>query len=113
MSEETPSSMNSNDDPKTDSESIDKTLSENIKSRPIWLRAFFMLVVLFIWGLSRFVTCAVIVIQFFCVLFTSEPNANLKKFGAQLATYSAEIVRYLTFNTDVRPFPFDAKWPED
>lgn len=94
-------------------ESQNRSISENVKSRPIWLRAFFMLVVAFLWGVSRFVTGAVIVIQFFTVLFTGDPNEGLKKFGAQLATYSMQIINYLTFNTDERPFPFDLDWPED
>lgn len=89
-----------------------KSVSENVKSRPIWLRAFFMLVVTFLWGVSRFVTGAVIVIQFFTVLFTGEPNDSLKNLGAQLATYSLQIINYLTFNVDERPFPFDLEWPE-
>ena len=89
-----------------------KSISGNVKSLPIWLRAFFMLVVAFVWGVSRFVTGAVIVIQFFTVLFTGDPNDGLKKFGAQLATYSMQIISYLTFNSDKRPFPFDLDWPD-
>jgi hypothetical protein len=31
--------------------------------------------------------------------------------GQSLARYIYENVRYLTFNTDERPFPFGGKWP--
>ncbi|MBT8099949.1 MAG: DUF4389 domain-containing protein, partial [Gammaproteobacteria bacterium] len=26
-------------------------------------------------------------------------------------TYTYQLIRYLTFNSDVRPFPFDDDWP--
>jgi hypothetical protein len=31
--------------------------------------------------------------------------------GQALATYTYQIIRYLTFNTEERPFPFDSDWP--
>jgi hypothetical protein len=45
------------------------------------------------------------------VLITGSPNVPLIAFGKSLATYTYQIVLYLTFNSDVRPFPFDADWP--
>lgn len=86
-------------------------LEENIKSKATWLRLFFMLVVLLLWGISRIVIVAVVVIQFFWVLFTGMTNPGLKHLGEQLARYSYQIIRYLTFNTEDRPFPFDLDWP--
>jgi Domain of unknown function (DUF4389) len=83
----------------------------HVKSGSTWLRLFFMLVVAILWSVSRFVTAAVIVIQFFWVLFTGETNAGLLRFGAQLARYSYQLISYLTFNTEARPFPFDLDWP--
>jgi len=88
-------------------------LEENVKSRSTWLRLFFMVVLALIYGVSRIVVGAVVVIQFFWVLFTAETNDDLKRFGQQLATYTYQIVRYLTFNTEERPFPFDLDWPRE
>mgnify|MGYP001406219941 CR=1 FL=1 len=56
---------------------------------------------------------AVVGIQFFHVLFTGDTNGQLKRFGHSLAIYSFEAVDYLTFNTEIKPFPLDAAWPED
>jgi hypothetical protein len=86
-------------------------LETNLKSRATWLRLLFMIVLVLIYSLSRFVVGAVIVLQFFWVLFTGETNARLKVLGHQLATYTLQILLYLTFNTDERPFPFDQDWP--
>jgi len=87
------------------------SVTENVKSRTIWLRLFFMLVVLFLYSVSRVVVGAVVVVQFFWVLFTGRANSHLLQFGQSLATYTYQIVCYLTFTSEQRPFPFDADWP--
>ena len=86
-------------------------IEDNLKSRSTWLRLVFMIAIVLLYGLSRFVVGAVVVLQFLWLLFTGEPNARLTSLGQSLATYTYQIVRYLTLNTETRPFPFDADWP--
>lgn len=86
-------------------------LEKNVKSRTTWLRFFFMIIIAILYGLSRLVVAAVVVIQFFHVLLQGEKNESLLALGHSLAIYSYEVVDYLTFNRDEKPFPFDAKWP--
>ncbi len=86
-------------------------MEKNVTSRSTWLRLIFMIVFGFLYGLSRIVIAAVVVIQFFYVLLTGEANDQLKKFGHSLAIYSYQIINFLTFNTEKKPFPFDASWP--
>jgi len=88
-------------------------LERNVKTRSTWIRLVFMIVCSLLYGLSRLVTFAVMMVQFFTVLFTGEANSQLKEWGRSLAVYSFEVVDFLTFNTDVKPFPFDASWPTD
>ena len=87
-------------------------LKENLKTRSTWLRLFFMFVVILMYSVSRVVVGVVVLLQFFSVLFTAETNKPLVAFGQSLATYTYQIVRYLTFNTEQRPFPFDLDWPD-
>jgi Domain of unknown function (DUF4389) len=88
-----------------------RDFEEHIKSRTTWLRLLFMIVFVFLYGLSRIVVLAVVVLQFFWVLFTGETNEKLRALGQSLATYTYQLVRYLTYNSDSRPFPFDDDWP--
>jgi hypothetical protein len=88
-----------------------RPIRNNLKSRATWLRLFFMLVVVLLYSVSRLVVSVVVVLQFFWVLFTGETNKRLEKLGQALATYTYQIIRYLTFNSEERPFPFDADWP--
>lgn len=86
-------------------------LEKNVKSRSTWLRLCFMIILAILYGLSRLVIAAVVVIQFFYVLLQGKKNDSLLALGHSLAIYSYEIVDYLTFNREEKPFPFDAKWP--
>jgi len=86
-------------------------LEQNVTRRSTWLRLVFMIILGIIWGISRVVTAAVVVIQFFYVLLSGETNNQLKTLGHSLAIYSYQITDYLTFNSETKPFPFDSEWP--
>lgn len=85
-----------------------KQLEENLKSRPTWVRFLFMAVFAIAFYLAAIVGTFVVVIGFLFRLFTGETNEKLRDAGQVLATYVYDIARYLTYNTDTRPFPFDS-----
>jgi hypothetical protein len=87
------------------------SLEDNLKSRATWLRLLFMVILILLFVLGVIVGCFAVVFQFFWVLFTGETKRELVTVGRQLAEYFKEIVLYLSFNTDERPFPFDRDWP--
>jgi len=86
-------------------------IEQNLKRRSTWLRLIFMIVFIAIYAITRIVFGAVVVFQFLWVLFTAETNKNLRELGQSLATYTYQIMRYLSFTSDDRPFPFSAEWP--
>ena len=94
-----------------ESQSGGDAVRAHLKSGATWLRLFFMIVVVFLVAVARIVMGAVVVVQFFWVLFTGRTNDRLLRLGQSLATYAYQAIRYLTFNSEERPFPFDADWP--
>ena len=88
-----------------------RAFEQHVKSRSTWLRLVFMIVVGLLFEVTRIVIAVVVILQFLHVLFAGETNPRLKDFGNSLASYTQQMVSYLTFNTEVRPFPFDAGWP--
>jgi hypothetical protein len=84
---------------------------EHIFSKRTWLRLVFIVIFAVAWWIAEFVLTAVIVIQFLWVLFTGLPNERLRSFGQSLSRYAYQLFRYMTFNSDERPFPFDLDWP--
>ena len=101
------------DDPTNDSPPSGggQRLEEHLKQRSTWLRLLFMIVMAVCHELARLVCAVVVVLQFLHVLFTGQSNPRLKDFGLSLARYAYQVFEYLTFNTEVRPFPFDTEWP--
>jgi hypothetical protein len=111
MDEEQPRDHVPGDDQDPEDRPVSGAFEDHIKSRTTWLRLVFMIIFVFLYGVSRIVVGVVVVLQFFWVLFTGETNERLKTLGQSLATYTYQVVRYLTYNTDSRPFPFDDDWP--
>ena len=105
----------SNDNPTIDQvegqEPESSKIEQNIKSRTTWLRLLFMALFGVIISMTGMVGTVIVVIGFFWVLFTGEVNPELRRIGQAIASYMYEIVRYLTFNTEDKPFPFGGKWP--
>ena len=88
-----------------------KPIEENLKSRSTWMRLLFMVICGVLISLASIVGSFIVVFGFLWVLFTGEINRELKQVGQSIATYIYENVRYLTFNTDDKPFPLGNPWP--
>ncbi|HEX6995891.1 MAG TPA: DUF4389 domain-containing protein [Gammaproteobacteria bacterium] len=86
-------------------------LEQHLTNKSTWLRLVFVVVFAAIWWITELVLTAVVVLQCLWALFSGQPNERLRGFGQSLARYAYQIFRYMTFNTDERPFPFDLDWP--
>ncbi len=89
---------------------MSETLKENIGRIEVWMRLLYMLLFGVIYGVAKFLVIAVVVFQFGFVLLSARTNTNLLRFGAQLSHFVYQILLYLSFNTELRPFPF-SDWP--
>ena len=89
----------------------ERPIEENLKSRNTWMRLLFMVICGFLVSIASFVGGFVVVFGFLWVLFTGEVNQQIREVGQSIASYIYEIIRYLTFNTDDRPFPLGGDWP--
>ncbi|MDM8546034.1 DUF4389 domain-containing protein [Candidatus Venteria ishoeyi] len=86
-------------------------MKDHILFFPTWVRGFFLLLFLVIYSVARIVILTIIIFQFGSLLFTGKVNERLLEFGEHLSIYSYQIIRYLTFNTEEKPFPFRS-WPK-
>ena len=87
-------------------------LKKNLTLGSTWLRGFFMLLYTMIGMIALFIGVAVIFFQFGSVLLTGKPNEPLFPFGKSLSTYVSQILLYLTYNTEEKPFPL-SHWPAE
>lgn len=85
-------------------------LKQNLKRRETWLRLLLVVLFWLIYSVAEFVLAAVVLLQFGFKLITGECNQKLLYFGESLSQFIYQVVRFMTFNTDERPFPF-TDWP--
>ena len=84
----------------------------NLTRSSIWMRLVFMIIFAVAFNVAEIVIFIVTVFQFLASLFTGEPNDRLVRFGRNLAQYIQQIIAFMTFATEERPFPFST-WPDE
>lgn len=88
------------------SEEMD-TLVENIRQPSVWIRIVFMVgfaVVLYAILLPIIIVLAIV--QALFSVFAGESNENLRYFAVALEQYVSQIIKFLTYNSESKPFPF-------
>ncbi len=97
---------------------MDNQLKTNLLNPDIWIRLLFMFVFMMVLYVVGAVFCIVVVLQFLIVLVVGDRNNNLNRLSIMLGTYLLQIVDFLTFATELKPFPFgdfpdDSREPEE
>lgn len=85
-------------------------VKENLKNVDSWKRLVYMFLFLIFYCVAETVVGVVVLIQVLATLFTGSRNERLLKLGGQLSTYIYQVLRYLTYNSEDRAFPF-SDWP--
>lgn len=87
-------------------------VKENATSAVVWMRGLYIIVfgviLYFVFGL----VWLLVIFQFLTKLFTGGLNQPLRRFAAPLTRYVSQVLSYITFQSDERPFPF-SPWPAD
>jgi len=86
-------------------------IRQNLRNRTTWWRALYMLLFTVIYGVAELVIATVVMFQLLSVLFTGATNERLLALGQNLSTYVYQILLFLSFNSDERPYPF-GDWPD-
>ena len=89
---------------------MDDELRQRLTSKHLWSRALYMVLFVVAYVVAETLITLAAIFQFLSVLITGSANSPLLKFGLNLSTYIYQIVRFQTFNTEEKPFPF-SDWP--
>ena len=87
-------------------------MRENLIDEGIWMRGVFMILFLIAYNIVEFLILLVALFQFVAVLFTGRVNETVLRLGNNLCYFALEAFQYLTFNSNLRPFPF-SPWPDE
>jgi hypothetical protein len=83
----------------------------NERERPGLLRALYTILYLIIIRLISMVLFVIAITQYIYSWLTGEPNDKILHFTEGLAEYSKQLVSYVGFNTDEKPWPV-GEWPD-
>jgi len=86
-------------------------MKQNLQDTNQWIRILYMVLFWIVLYFSIMVTGGLVFIQVLFALVTGSDNKNLRSFSADLTTYINQILLFLTYNDDRKPFPF-AAWGE-
>lgn len=75
-----------------------------------WIRGIYMVIFFVIYYILWMLMMAVSIFQFISTIFFKESNKNLENFGESIGLYSYEIIRFVSYGTEKKPYPFDT-WP--
>jgi len=86
-------------------------IKANLLRASTWTRGFFMLVYAIIFSIVKFVIGAVVIFQFGSMLLTGQVNERLLTFAQSLSVYTYQIICFLTYVQEEKPFPL-SPWPK-
>ena len=87
------------------SEKLDNII-DNLKQPSVWVRIILMLAFAVVLYPVFLVLLVLMIAQMLFVIITGESNANLRSLGVALSAYIFQIVQFMSYVTDVKPFPF-------
>jgi hypothetical protein len=76
------------------------------------IRVIYMLLFAVVFWVLCWILGATTLIQLIVRLLNGRPNSDLTRFGASLARYARQVIEFLTFVTELAPYPFTA-WPAE
>ena len=88
-----------------------ETTASTITDRRIWVRVLYMVFFWVAFSVSEVLLAIVAIFQAVCALFTGTTNDAMHRFGKNLSAYVAQILEFLTFNSEELAFPF-SDWPD-
>ena len=83
-------------------------LTENIKEPSIWVNFFLKVIYLIFLNFIILFLGFVTLLQLLFSLWSKKPNNNLISFSKKLSIYIYQIINFITYSSDERPWPFNA-----
>lgn len=83
----------------------------NEQTKPGLARALYTILYLIIGRFISMVLFVIAITQYIYSWLTGEPNEKILHFTEDLAEYTKQLVSYVGFNTEEKPWPF-GEWPD-
>jgi D-alanyl-lipoteichoic acid acyltransferase DltB (MBOAT superfamily) len=87
-------------------EPVSEPVAAPVSRTRILIRLLYTVLFLIVFGIVHAIINLVTVFQYILLLITLKESQPVRRFANQLAVYGYRVMRYLTLNDNVRPFPF-------
>jgi len=87
-------------------------LKENLGSGDTWKRGLFILLFAIIYSVAEVVLWAIVLFQFGSHLIIRRSNESLLEFSRGLNAYFYQILQFISFRSEEKPYPFN-DWPSE
>ncbi len=78
----------------------------NLGRSDVWMRILYMLLFVVVYSVVEVIVIAATVFQLGFVLVSGDRNARLQNFNESLSRYVYDVLRFIMFVSDSKPFPF-------
>ena len=75
--------------------------------KDILIRLLYTVLYFIVFEIIKLLIQVAVVFQYIFLFLTLDFNKPVRLFSNKLATYTYEVIRYLTLNKNLRPFPFN------
>jgi len=81
-------------------------MSEKKELKDKLFRGGYILLFAILYSIAEVVLSAIVIFQFLHTLIKDDINPRLKTFSSQINIYVYDILQYVTYNSEVKPYPF-------
>lgn len=89
---------------------MDPQLKGHITAKTTWVRGLYILLFAIVYSIAEVLVVAVVLFQFLSTLLSGNNNLQLLRFGRQLSDFVRQLLMFITYNSEDKPFPF-GPWP--
>ncbi len=89
---------------------LDPQLKEHVSAKTTWIRGLYIILFAIVYSIAAWLVVAVVIFQFLSTLLTGNNNVQLLRFGRQLSDFVRQLLMFVTYNSDDKPYPF-GPWP--
>lgn len=81
-------------------------IKENVRNVDTWMRGLFILIFGVIFYFLVGIIWLLVIFQFITKVITGSLNEHLARFSTGLTQYALQVLNYVTYQSEERPFPF-------
>ena len=86
---------------------MEKNQENSATRKDVLIRLLYTILCLIVFEIIKLIVQIAVLFQYIFLFITLDYNKPVRNFSNKIATYTYDVIRYLTLNKNQRPFPFN------